>query len=37
MIKARNAEKAREYMEKHLDSVEQTLKAGTQEGEIECK
>jgi len=34
MIKARNAEKAREYMEKHLESVEQTLKVGTQEGEI---
>jgi GntR family transcriptional repressor for pyruvate dehydrogenase complex len=34
MIKARETEKAREFMEIHLNSVEQALKAGTQEGEI---
>ncbi|WP_160725976.1 FadR/GntR family transcriptional regulator [Bacillus sp. USDA818B3_A] len=37
MLKARNAEKAREYMEIHLDSVEQTLKAGTKEGGSKCE
>ncbi|WP_342043575.1 FadR/GntR family transcriptional regulator [Bacillus sp. OTU2372] len=37
MLKMRNAEKAREYMEIHLDSVEMTLKTGTQEGGITCE
>ncbi|MEH7481147.1 FadR/GntR family transcriptional regulator [Neobacillus drentensis] len=37
MLQARNAVKASEYMERHLNSVEQTLKTGTKEGEIKCE